>query len=100
MIEMSFFKKIKSFFVKEILEIRVIDLRKGRIVNAKDLENLDLKGNVLDENKRKISKSGITPLLSFPESWINLIDKEEDYVNMKLVQLENGKIVIMVGKNK
>jgi hypothetical protein len=98
---MSFFKKIKSFFLREILEIRVIDLRKGKIVNAKDLESLDLRGNVLDENKRKIYKSGgITPLLTFPENWINLIDKEKDYVDMKLVQLENGKIVIMVGKNK
>jgi len=97
---MSFFKKIKDFFRKEIVEIRVIDLRKGRIINAKELENVRIFGNVLDENKRKITKTGVTYMVSFPENWLNLIEKNGDYVNIKLIQIENGKRVILIGEYK
>ena len=93
----NFFKKIKNIFVKEIVEIRVIDLRKGKIVNLNDLEKFSFYGNVLDQNKRKITTIGVTYFVSFPESWVDLVDKNGDYIETRLVQLENGKRIIVVG---
>ena len=94
---MHFFKKIWNFLRKPLYEIKIIDLKKGEIFNLKDLKTVNLRGNILDENKRKIVKAGLSNLLSLSEGWMNLIEKNGIYVNNYLIQLENGKRIIIIG---
>jgi len=58
------------------IEIRFLDLHKGRVIPEKELEHLNLKTVVIDSDTRVVGKKGNSPAVTHSEHWIECVQNQ------------------------